>query len=61
MKRMLFGEPMTQGVIRVLCDSRKRNFPADKLRATYERTDELLQTKQVKEVIDKAIREEIDE
>jgi hypothetical protein len=60
MQRMLNGEPMTQGVMRVLCESRDEHFPSDKLLAQFERTEDLIETKQIREVKHKEIRDELD-
>lgn len=65
LRRLTNGEPMTKEQIRVLCQLRKQHFPVnddegvDVLKKNKERTQYLLKTRRIRQVIDKEIRREV--
>ncbi len=61
LQRLMNGEPRTREQLRVLCDTRHNHSPAEKVLAQYEKTEEMIAAKQIREVIDPAIRGEISE
>ncbi len=59
LQRLFNGEPMTLDQMRVLCDVRDNHYPNEVIEANKERTEYLLATRQVKQVIDREIRRDL--
>lgn len=59
MKRALLGEPMSRDQLRLLAAMREEHFPLEKLNNDAEHTAYLIETKQIKVVIDKEIRDQV--
>lgn len=58
-KRALVGEPMSRDQLRLLAAKREEHFPQEKLTVDAEHTAYLIETRQIKVVIDKEIRDQI--
>jgi len=59
MQRALVGEPMSRDQLRLLAAKREEHFPQEKLTADAEHTAYLIETRQIKVVIDKEIRDQV--
>jgi len=59
LQRLLNGEPVTKDQMRVLCDIRNKHYPSEVIKANKEHTAYLLATRQIKRVIDRAIRRDL--
>lgn len=59
LQRLLNGEPVTKEQMRVLCDIRNKHYPTKVIKANKEQTAHLLATRQIKRVIDSAIRRDL--
>jgi len=59
MQRALMGEPMSRGQLRLLAKMREEHFPQEKLAEEAEHTAYLIETRQIKVIIDKEIRDQV--
>lgn len=58
MKRVIFGEPVSRDQLRLLAAIREEHYPPALLEANKEYTEDLIRAREVKVIIDKAIRDE---
>jgi hypothetical protein len=54
----MVGEPVSREQLRLLAGIREEHYPREKLEAEKEQTAYLIQTRQIKQFIDKEIRDE---
>lgn len=59
LKRVIFGEPVSRDQLRLLAALREEHYPTDRLEANKEHTEDMIRERQVRVVIDKAIRDEL--
>jgi len=59
MKRALFGEPMSREQLRLLAKMREEHYPQEKLAGDAEQTAYMIETRQIKVIIDKEIRDQV--
>lgn len=59
MKRALLGEPMSRDQLRLLAAMREEIYPEEKLAEDAEHTAYLIETRQIKVIIDKEIRDQV--
>lgn len=59
LQRALDGEPMSRDQLRLLAAMREKHYPKEKLDANAENTAHLIETRQIKVIIDKEIRDQV--
>ncbi len=58
LKRVIFGEPVSRDQLRLLASIRANHFPPERLEANKEFAEDLIRAREIKVIIDKAIRDE---
>jgi hypothetical protein len=61
LKRLLVGEPVSQDQLRLLAAIRERHYPEEKMAAQKEHTEQMINDREIKVIVDKAIRDEYGE
>lgn len=59
LQRAIYGEPMSRDQLRLLAAMRDKHFPKEDLDAAAEQTAYLIETRQIKVIIDKEIRDQM--